>query len=165
MMLAVAPVEVLWKKNFILSRAEFDEICNELRSYISPNILSQNHRALPVEKKVAAVLYFPKDTGSVTMTANTFGIHQCTLAKVVKEVCSAIVTYLVPKLIKLPNSQDEMMSKISEFEAKFGMTQSFGCIDGAHILLKAPTVNLQTILFTECSRGLRLKRLLYGCWL
>ena len=36
------------------------------------------------------------------MTANTFGIHQCTLGKVVKEVCSVTVTYRVPKLIKVP---------------------------------------------------------------
>ena len=74
MMLAIAPVDDLWKKNFRLSRAEFDEICNELRPYISPNILSPNHRALPVENKAAAVLYFLKDTGSMTMTANTFEI-------------------------------------------------------------------------------------------
>ena len=31
----------------------------------------------------------------------------------------------------------------SEFEAKFGMTQAFGCIDGTHIPLKATTVNSQ----------------------
>ena len=55
MMLAVAAVEDLCKKNFRLSRAEFDEICNELRPYISPNILQPNHRASPVENKVAAV--------------------------------------------------------------------------------------------------------------
>ena len=79
----------------------------------------------------------------MTMTANTFGIHHCTLSKVVKEVCSVIVTYMVPKLIKLTNSQDEMLSKISEFEAKFGMTQAFGCIEGTHIPLKTPTVNSQ----------------------
>ena len=143
MMLAVAPVDDLWKKNFRFSRAEFDEICNELRPYISPNILSPNHRALPVENKAAAVLYCLKDTGSMTMTANTFGIHQCALSKVVKEVCIVIVTYMVLKLIKLPISQDEMLPKISEFEAKFGMTQAFGCIDGTHIHLKAPTENSQ----------------------
>ena len=143
MMLAVAPLEDLWKKNFRLSRAKFYEICNELRLYISPNILSPNHRALLVEKKVATVLYFLKDTGSMTMTGNTFWIHQCTLSKVVKEVCSVIVTYMVPKLIKLSNSRDEILSKISEFEAKFGMTQAFECIDGTHIPLKASTVNSQ----------------------
>ena len=63
--------------------------------------------------------------------------------KVVKEVCSAIVTYMVPKIIKLLNSQDEMLSKISEFEAKFGITQAFGSIDGTHSPLKAPAVNSQ----------------------
>ena len=61
----------------------------------------------------------------MTMIANTFGINQCTLTKVVKEVCSVIVTYMVPKLIKLTNSQSEMLFKISEFEAKFGMPQAF----------------------------------------
>ena len=79
-------------------------------------MLSSNHRALPKERKFAAVLHFPKYTGLMTMTASTFGIHQCTLTKVVQEICSAIVTYMVPKLIKLPNSQDEMLSKISDFE-------------------------------------------------
>ena len=77
----------------------------------------------------------------MTMTANTFGIHQCTLIKVVKEVCSVIFTYMVPRLIKLPNSKDEMLSKIPEFEGKFGMTQAFGYIDVTHISLNAPTVN------------------------
>ena len=102
MMLAVAPLEDLWKKDFRLSRAKFYEICNELRLYISPNILSPNYRALLVEKKVAAVLYFLKDTGSMTMTGNTFWIHQCTLSKVVKEVC---VLLLLTWFLNLSNFQ------------------------------------------------------------
>ena len=36
-----------------------------------------------------------------------------------------------------------MLPKISEFEAKSGMTQAFGCIDGTYIPLKVPTVNSQ----------------------
>ena len=36
-----------------------------------------------------------------------------------------------------------MLSKISESEDKIGMTQAFGCVDGTHIPLKAPTVNSQ----------------------
>ena len=73
MMLAVAPVEDLWKKCFRLSRAQFDKICNELKPYISSNIPSPNHRALSVEKKVASVLHYLKDTGSMIMTAITLG--------------------------------------------------------------------------------------------
>ena len=79
----------------------------------------------------------------MTMTANTFGIHQSTLTKAVQEVCTAIVKYMVPKLITIPKSQDEMLSKISQFEAAFGMTQAFGCIDGIHIPIKAPITNAQ----------------------
>ena len=56
MMLAVAPVEDLWKKNFRLSRAEFDKIA--LRPDVSPDILSPNNRVLPLEKKVAADCIF-----------------------------------------------------------------------------------------------------------
>ena len=138
-MLAVAPKNDAWKKNVRLSRADFDEICNELRPYVSPNIL----RVLPVEKKVAVVLYFLKDTMSMTTAANTFRIYQGILTNNGKAVCSVIVTYMVPKLTKFPNSQDKMLSKISEFEVKFGMTEAFRCIDGTHIPLKAPTVNSQ----------------------
>ena len=127
------------EKNVRLSRADFDEICNELRPYVSPNIL----RVLPVEKKVAVVLYFLKDTTSMTTAANLFRIYQGILTNNGKAVCSVIVTYMVPKLTKFPNSQDKMLSKISEFEVKFGMTEAFRCIDGTHIPLKAPTVNSQ----------------------
>ena len=66
-------------------------------------------------------------------------------------MCSVIVTYIVPKLIKLPNSQDEMLSNMSEFEAKFGITQAFECIDGTHIPLKASTVTLKIIITTNNS--------------
>ena len=61
----------------------------------------------------------------MTTTANTFGINQFTLTKVITEVCSG------------------MLSKKSEFEAKFGITQACGCIHGTHIPLKAPKVNSQ----------------------
>ena len=36
-----------------------------------------------------------------------------------------------------------MQRKVSEFEAKFGMTQALGCIDGTHIPIKCPSENSQ----------------------
>ena len=68
----------LWKKNFRMSRLEFQELCDILRPFITPNPLSPNYKSLSAEKKLAVILYFLKDTGSLTMTANTFGIHQTT---------------------------------------------------------------------------------------
>ena len=62
-------------------------------------IYSPNHRSSPVEKKAAVVFYYLKDTGSMTTTANIFGIHQYTLTQIAKKVCSAIVTYMFPMLV------------------------------------------------------------------
>ena len=83
-----------WKKNFRMTRPEFEDLCEHLRPHIFPDPKSPNRRALPVEKKVALTLYYLKDTGSMWMTANTFGIHQCTVSKVVLEVCDAITKHL-----------------------------------------------------------------------
>ena len=43
----------LWKKNFRMSRLEFQELCDILRPFITPNPLSPNYRSLSAEKKLA----------------------------------------------------------------------------------------------------------------
>ena len=60
------------------------------------------------------------------MTANTLGIHQCTVSKTIVEVCKANNAILGP-----------------EFELKFGMPQAFGCIDGTYIHIKRSIENSQ----------------------
>ncbi|XP_028416187.1 putative nuclease HARBI1 [Dendronephthya gigantea] len=130
------------KKNFRMSKDQFIELCEELRPYISPGT-SPNYLALSVEKKVAVTLYYLKDTGTIWMTANTFGIHQCTVSKIVLQVCRAISTHLCPKYIHLPRTEDEMRVKVAEFETKFGMLHAMGCIDGTHVPIRRPNVDSQ----------------------
>ena len=77
------------------------------------------------------------------MTANTFGIHVCTVSKTIYEVCRAISFQLGPKYIKLPQNKKQMQKNIAEFEAKYGCIQAFGCIDGTHIPIKRPQENSQ----------------------
>ncbi len=76
------------------------------------------------------ILHYPLKKKLVShciwMTANTFGIHQCTVSKTVLEVCTAISTHLSPKYIHLPKTEDEMRAKVAEFEAQFGMVQALG---------------------------------------
>ena len=72
------------------------------------------------------------------MTANAFGIHQCTVTKVINQVCHAINNVLGPVYVHLPRDVNEMREKASQFELKFGMTQAFGCIDGTHVAIKRP---------------------------
>ena len=132
-----------WKKNFRFSKVAFMNLVDELRPYITPSPLSPNRRALSAEKKLAITLYYLKDTGSLNMTANTFGVAICTVSSVIYQVCSAISTYLGPKYLHLPRNTDEMRQKIAEFEAKFGFRQAFGCIDGSHVPILCPSENSQ----------------------
>ena len=132
-----------WKKNFRLSRTQFFTLLEELRPYISPKPNSPNYRSLRARKKLAITLYYLKDTGSLRMTANSFGIHVSTASKTIHYVCKAISQVLGPKYLKLPKNTSEMQKKISEFEIMFGMPQAFGCIDGTHIPILRPIDNSQ----------------------
>ncbi|XP_057299347.1 putative nuclease HARBI1 [Hydractinia symbiolongicarpus] len=132
-----------WKKNFRMTKAMFTNLVDQIRIWITPDNTSPNYRALSAEKKVAVTLYYLKDTGSLSMTANTFGLHISTVSKVIRDVCNCITYKLGPKYIALPKTKEEMLEKVGEFEAKFGMTQAFGCIDGTHVQILRPSEHSQ----------------------
>ena len=54
-----------------------------IQPFISPNLLSINLRIITAEKKLAITLYYLKDTGSFTMTANSFGVATNTVGLIV----------------------------------------------------------------------------------
>ena len=55
----------------------------DIQPFISPNLLSINLRIITAEKKLAITLYYLKDTGSFTMTANSFGVATNTVGLLV----------------------------------------------------------------------------------
>ena len=142
--------DTVWKKNVRMSKQSFYDLVHKLHPVIGPKPNTPNYRYLTTEKKLAATLYYLKDTGSLWITANTFGIHQCTVTKIVTQVCHAINTVLGPTYLHLPRDVNEMREKASEFELKFGMIQAFGCIDGTHIAVKRPIDNSQD--FFNCKQ-------------
>ena len=131
-----------WRKNFRLSRKVFYDLLDQLRPHISP-YPSPNTRALCAEKKLAVTLYYLKDTGSLNMTANTFGIAICTTSSVIFETCKIISQVLGPRYVFMPRNQEEMRRRVAEFEAKYGMIQAFGCVDGTHIPILRPAESSQ----------------------
>ena len=44
-------------------------------------------------------MYYLKDQGSMTMTANTFGIARCTVGGVVHEICQILSENIGPKIV------------------------------------------------------------------
>ena len=87
-MQVISPLE-FWKKNLCLTRNQFFNLTNELQRYISPSLLSPNHPALKADKKLALTLYYLKDTGSLIMTANNFGVAINSASSIIYEVCLA----------------------------------------------------------------------------
>ena len=77
------------------------------------------------------------------MTANSFGAAICTTSCIIHGICEAISKHLGPKYIHLPINDESMRKTVAEFKSKFGMTQAFGCIDGAHVPIQCPIENSQ----------------------
>ena len=65
------------KKVFVFSRKKFFDLVDLLKTTIGPNPNTRNFRSLSAAKKVAITLYYLKDMGSLVMTANHFGVTNC----------------------------------------------------------------------------------------
>ena len=66
-----------------MSRTSFYELVQDIQPFISPNLLSINLRVIMAEKKLAITLYYLRDTGSFTMTTNSFGVAANTVGLIV----------------------------------------------------------------------------------
>ena len=61
-----------------MDRDVFIALADEIRPYLQPGRSPRGLDVLSVEKQLALTLYFLKDQGSLSMTANAFGIACCT---------------------------------------------------------------------------------------
>lgn len=61
---------------------------------------------------------------------------------IIRRVTRAITTYLGLKYITLPLTENDVKNKITKFFDAFGIPQCIGAIDGTHIEIKQPLVNL-----------------------
>ena len=128
------------RKIFDYQRKDFlHYMCSGLHVAADPR--TPNYKCLFSEKKVFFTLYYLKDTGSIWMTGNAFGLHHWTASKIVILVSDAINKHLGTAYLHLPPDKNEMIQKVSEFELKLGMIQAFSCIDDTHIPLKVPMIH------------------------
>lgn len=133
--------ELEWKKNLRMDRDVFMKMAEELRPHLEPGRSPRGLDVLTVKKQLALTLYFLKDQGSLSMTANTFGVASNTVSTVVRKVCATITRVLGPRYIKLPQNDREMEELITGMENEYGFPQGFGCIDGTHVAIRQPTEN------------------------
>ena len=63
-----------------MDRDVFIALADEIQPYLQPGRSARGLDVLSVEKQLALTLYFLKDQGSLSMTANAFGITRCTVS-------------------------------------------------------------------------------------
>lgn len=119
----------------------FIALADEIRPYLQPGRSPRGLDVLSVKKQLALTLYFLKDRGSLSMTANAFGIACCTVSVIVRKVCDVIARVWGPKYIKLPSTEQQMKDIVKGMEDKYGFPQAFGCVGGTHIAINQPTEN------------------------
>ena len=61
-----------------------------------------------------------KGTGSLAMTANTFGLAVSTVSKHIFEVCHVIAKNLGPKYMFLPRNKEEIREKAADLKQSLG---------------------------------------------
>ena len=130
-----------WNNNFRMSKDDFFQLVEIIRPYARERSSKVRKDVITLEKRLAITLYYLKDQGSMKMTANVFGVAQCTVGQVVHEMCKILSENIGPKMIKFPSDKDEVMQAISEFHTRFGFPKVIGCVDGTHIPIKAPSEN------------------------
>ena len=70
------------------------------------------------------------------MTANTFGVHACTVSKTVPIVIQSYEQNTLTKISATSFNRGGNEDKMRPM--KYGMYQAFGCVNGTHIRINAP---------------------------
>ena len=116
-------------------------LANEVKPFLELSRGPHRYDVFSVEKQLAMTLYYPRDQGSILMTANAFGVALCTVSVVVRIVCYVLTNKCELNVIKLPTTEQEMMELVSKMENKFGVLLAFGCVDGTQIPILSPREN------------------------
>ncbi|KAL5572429.1 hypothetical protein UlMin_022026 [Ulmus minor] len=129
-----------FRKDFRMSKATFELICEELDSaVIKKNTMLRD--AIPVRQRVAVCIWRLATGEPLRLVSKRFGLGISTCHKLVLEVCSAIRTVLMPKFLQWPG--EERMKKIKEeFENISGIPNVGGSMYTTHIPIIAPKISV-----------------------
>ena len=90
-----------------MSREMFQVLCAELYLYTFKND-TRFRNAVPVDKQVAATLYYLSDECRMRKVVNLFGIGESTVSVIIRRATKAIFVHLAPKHVQIPNTEKEV---------------------------------------------------------
>ncbi|XP_044472013.1 protein ALP1-like [Mangifera indica] len=129
-----------FKRDFRMSKATFNLICEELESAVmKKNTMLRD--AIPVRQRVAVCIWRLATGEPLRVVSKRFGLGISTCHKLVLEVCSAIKTVLMQKYLQWPDEQKMKQIK-EEFESISGIPNVGGSMYTTHVPIIAPKASV-----------------------
>ncbi|XP_051963804.1 uncharacterized protein LOC127630384 isoform X1 [Xyrauchen texanus] len=126
-----------WKENFRMTRRSFNKLCVLMEGVLSPQDVTVR-APVPLQMRVAIVLYKLASCAEYRVVANQFGVHKSTVKKFVYLFCKGMVSSVIHDFIKVP-TEEEARAIALRFEQTHHIPQIMGCIDRTHIPVLPPS--------------------------
>jgi hypothetical protein len=127
----------MFKSKMRMSKDIFHMLCAELAPALTKET-TRLREPLPVELKVAAVLYKLAHGTTNSVISDMFGIGACTVSNILREFVTAVLAILKPTYVRWPTIRAELKKLADGFECLRGIPRVVGAIDGSHIPIIAP---------------------------
>ncbi|XP_017351072.1 uncharacterized protein LOC108280525 [Ictalurus punctatus] len=128
-----------WLERFRMSKETFFHICNKLKPWLARQDTCLRP-ALPLEKRVALVLWRLASNVEYRTIGELFGVGRSTVCKCVREVCHAIGATLRPLYLREPSEQ-ELEDAARLFSTRWGFPHCVGAVSSLHVPIIAPSAD------------------------
>ena len=117
----------------------FNEILNLIAPDITPQEIIGGNKVISAAERLTVTLRFLATGETFQSLSFQFCISDRAISYIVKEVCNAIVKYLVPLYLKVPSTEEEWLSIADKFETCQQYPKVIGAIDGKHVVIRKPS--------------------------
>ena len=114
-----------------------EDLTTKLRDDLLANNRGQN---IPPDVQVACALRVLSEGNFQRPTGDTVGASQPTVSRILHRFCDALLA-THQDVIRFPRNAQDIAETKRPFQAKFGLPDVLGCVDGTHINIKAPSQN------------------------
>ena len=126
----------------------FNEILNLIAPDITPQEIIGGNKVISAAERLTVALRFLA-TETFQSLIFQFCISDRAISYIVKEVCNAIVKYLVQPYLKVLSAEEEWLSIAEKFETRWQYPNAIGAIDGKHVVIRKPSLVVRTIIITS----------------
>ena len=116
----------------------FNEILNLIAPDITPQEIIGGNKVISAAERLTVTLRFLATGKTFQSLSFQFRISDRAISYIVKEVCNAIVKYLVPLYLKGPSTEQEWLSITEKFETCWQYPNTIGAVDGKHAGIRKP---------------------------